>query len=570
MLNPIRRSLTPPTFGEEDKDYLARILHVTLLALLLAAGCAIAVTLITGLSGATQSIAISCVPAVIAVWLNRRGDVHLAGFLTMLDMLGLATILLYRSDGLQDIAILMYPVVILVAGLLLRKRSFIVLTGLAILSLAWIAYGQSIGVVYLFDEVHRPYIFADLAFAAIILCVAATAVYLLANNLRQSLQIARRNERALRASEEKFTRAFRSSPSVMLITDLADSRFIEVNDAFTRATGYTRDEVIGRSDLDMNLWLDIAEREAVRAALRTQGTVHEITMRFLRKSGETGLALVSGEIIDLNGARCGLYSVSDVTERRQAEAEREALIQELEAKNTELERFTYTVSHDLKSPLITIRGFLGYLQQDARTGNLERLNADIARITEAAGKMQHLLDELLELSRIGRMMNPPETVSFEAIAREAVELVQGRIAARGVRVDIAEGQPRVYGDRARRVAVVQNLVDNAAKFMGDQAKPRIEIGMCGASSGRERVFCVRDNGIGIEPKYHDKVFGLFDKLDPHSNGTGVGLALVKRIVEVHGGRIWIESEGAGRGAAFCFTLPERQAHPASKEGNHAR
>ena len=245
----------------------------------------------------------------------------------------------------------------------------------------------------------------------------------------------------------------------------------------------------------------------------------------------------------------------ELAERKQVEREREKLITELEARNAELERFTYTVSHDLKAPLITIRGFLGFVEKDALAGNLERLRNDINRIVEVTDKMQRLLTELLELSRIGRMMNPPEAVSFETIVREALELVRGRITQRGVQVEIAPNLPIVYGDRARLVEVVQNLVDNAAKFMGDQPNPRIEIGSSGTNADGKPTFFVRDNGIGIDPKYHEQIFGLFNKLDAQTEGTGVGLALVKRIVEVHGGRIWVESEGLGHGTTVCLTLP---------------
>jgi PAS domain S-box-containing protein len=246
--------------------------------------------------------------------------------------------------------------------------------------------------------------------------------------------------------------------------------------------------------------------------------------------------------------------VRDITERKQAEVEREKLIAELEAKNTELERFTYTVSHDLKAPLVTIRGFVGFMEKDAVSGNLDRLKADVARIASAADKMQQLLNDLLELSRVGRLMNPPERVSFAAIAREAVELVQGRIAARGVQVEVSPDLPDVHGDRVRLVEVVQNLVDNAVRFMGQQPNPRIEIGQRGNDADGKPIFFVRDNGVGIDPRYHDQVFGLFSKLDAQTEGTGIGLALVKRIVEVHGGRIWVESE-LGKGSTFYFTLP---------------
>ncbi len=240
-------------------------------------------------------------------------------------------------------------------------------------------------------------------------------------------------------------------------------------------------------------------------------------------------------------------------------ATRQDLISELEAKNSELERFTYTVSHDLKSPLFTIRGFLGYLEQDALAGNHERIKSDVKRITDATNKMQQLLNELLELSRIGRLMNEPASIPFGNLARDAVELVHGRIVERGITIRIDENLPVIFGDRQRLLEVVQNLVENAAKFMGNQSEPRIEIGQAGEESGRP-IFYVRDNGMGIPPEHHERIFGLFNKLDVKSDGTGIGLALVKRIVEVHGGRIWVQSAPspkgeAGGGAAFYFTLP---------------
>jgi DNA-binding LacI/PurR family transcriptional regulator/signal transduction histidine kinase len=259
------------------------------------------------------------------------------------------------------------------------------------------------------------------------------------------------------------------------------------------------------------------------------------------------------ELLTLYGITLG-----QLCTRKRAEAEREQLIADLEAKNAELERFTYTVSHDLKAPLITMRGFLGLLEKDVRAGEVARMQADMQRIVEATDKMQRLLSELLELSRIGRMMNPPEAVAFERIVREALSLVQGRLEQRQVRVEVAPELPVVYGDHVRLVEVVQNLVDNAAKFTGEQSAPQITIGQQGIDRDGKPLLFVRDNGRGIEPPYHDRVFGLFDKLDPHSEGTGVGLALVKRIIELHGGRIWVESGGIDQGSTFFFTLPRME------------
>jgi len=241
-------------------------------------------------------------------------------------------------------------------------------------------------------------------------------------------------------------------------------------------------------------------------------------------------------------------------------AVRKRLISELENKNAELERFTYTVSHDLKSPLFTIRGFLGYLEQDALSGNFERLKGDVQRITNATDKMQRLLNELLELSRVGRLKNESTYINFNELASEALELVHGRLTEHGITVQVQADLPQVYGDRPRLVEVLQNLLDNAAKFIGDQKQPCIEIGQEGTEESKP-VFYVRDNGMGIAPEHHDRVFGLFNKLDPQTDGTGVGLALVRRILDVHGCRVWIRS-AAGKGSTFFFTLPT-QPHPDS-------
>lgn len=243
----------------------------------------------------------------------------------------------------------------------------------------------------------------------------------------------------------------------------------------------------------------------------------------------------------------------ELNERKRVEAERVRIIKELEAKNGELERFTYTVSHDLKSPLITISGFVGLLEADAKSGNTRKFKSDLEKIGDAAEKMKRLLDELLELSRIGRLMNPPSDFPFAEIVREAISLVRGRLQAGNIEVGVQENLPVVSGDRRRLIEVLQNLIDNAAKFMGDQPEPKIEIGV--RNQENAQVFFVKDNGIGIESKYREKIFGLFDKLDPRSDGTGIGLALVRRIVEVHGGRIWVESEGPNKGSTFYFTLP---------------
>jgi PAS domain S-box-containing protein len=249
----------------------------------------------------------------------------------------------------------------------------------------------------------------------------------------------------------------------------------------------------------------------------------------------------------MDGAVIGrVWSFRDITERKR----QERLLSE---KNTELERFTYTVSHDLKSPLVTVKTFLGYLEQDMAGTDKERVKQDVTYMHNAADKMGLLLDELLNLARVGRKTNPAERITFKELTREVIRLVTGRIIANGVEVKVADVDMVLEGDRPRLMEVWQNLVENACKFKGDQPKPRIDIGV--EQRGAETVFFVRDNGVGIEPRFQAKVFGLFEKLDPKGEGTGMGLALVKRIVEMYNGRIWVESPGLGQGANFLFTLP---------------
>jgi PAS domain S-box-containing protein len=259
---------------------------------------------------------------------------------------------------------------------------------------------------------------------------------------------------------------------------------------------------------------------------------------------------------DITALQTMADQVANAIETARLFDDRSRLIKELETKNAELEKFSYTVSHDLKSPLVTIRGFVGYLREDARKGDMIRFDTDLARVINATDKMQNLLNDLLELSRVGRIINPLENVKFSEIVQETLNLVLNPLMRDAIRVDVQDNLPIVCCDRARIVEVLQNLVTNAVKFMGEQPAPYIQIGFAGLDTQtRYPVLFVKDNGVGIEAQYHERVFGLFNRLSSDNEGTGIGLAIVKRIVEVHGGRIWLESEGKNKGSTFYFTLP---------------
>ena len=306
--------------------------------------------------------------------------------------------------------------------------------------------------------------------------------------------------------------------------------------------------------------LDVGE-DAVRFANPLLPlTRSEIALPLIAHGNVIGAMTIQSEMpaafsrVDITALQAMTDLVANALDNARLFTERVVLNKELESQNEELERFTYTVSHDLRSPLVTIRGFLGYLKQDATSGDLTRFNNDLSRIGRAVDKMQVLLNELLELSRIGRITNPPEDVPFVKIIQETADLLAGPLETGNIRLDILGNFPTVYVDRLRISEVMQNLISNSIKFMGDQARPTIEIGTKGSDTDGKPIFFIRDNGIGIEPKYHERIFGLFNRLDPSIEGTGIGLTLIKRIIEIHGGRIWVESE-LGRGAEFLFTLP---------------
>ena len=215
---------------------------------------------------------------------------------------------------------------------------------------------------------------------------------------------------------------------------------------------------------------------------------------------------------------------------------------------------------------MTVKNFLGLLVQDTEAGDKDAVDDDIRRIGEAADRMHELLRDVLELSRIGRVVNPPTVFDFGELAQETVELLAGPLMDRGVEVSIAPDLPMVTADRIRMREVLQNLMENSIKFMGDQEHPKIEVGHFaqdvteGPLQGAvEQVFFVRDNGIGIKPDHQKVIFGLFEQLDPKHEGTGVGLTLVRRIIHVHGGRLWIESDLDGRGTTLYFTLAAPEA-----------
>ena len=296
-------------------------------------------------------------------------------------------------------------------------------------------------------------------------------------------------EEKLRESEERFRSLSEAAFEAIFVHD--GGRIVDVNQALCELGGYSWHELVGRDGFEL---IAPEYRELVyRNLLSEYDRPYEIEGR--RRDGTRIPVEVQGRSFPYRGQVHRVVAIRDISERKKSERVRESLIRELEAKNAELERFGYTVTHDLKAPLVTIRGFADYVEKDAREGRTDRLAADAARIAEAVAKLQQQLDALFELSRAGRPVGPPVAVPVADLVQEALRLVRGRPSAAGARVEVAGPLPVVFGDRARLVQVFQNLLDNAVKFAASAAEPLVVVEARPAVDGKA-VLVVRDNGIG--------------------------------------------------------------------------
>jgi PAS domain S-box-containing protein len=365
-----------------------------------------------------------------------------------------------------------------------------------------------------------------------------------------------RTLRALEMSEARLRGLADATFEGIAITQ--GGKILDANDQLAAMYGKKPEDLIGQ---------DVSELVAPESLDLVQSKMRERNDRAyehvaIRADGSRFPVEVRGRHATIQGLPVRVTAIRDVSQRKKAEVEREHLIAELSARNAEMEQFTYTVSHDLKSPLVTINGFLGALESDIQVGDGERIKSDMERIASAASKMMRLLDDLLELSRVGRIAIASERVDLRDVIAEALELVSGPLAARGARVVVQGSLPVVAGSRLRLLQVFQNLLENALKYMGNQPNPLVEIGERPDATGL--VCFVRDNGMGVKPAHAERIFGLFEKLDPRSEGTGLGLALVRRILEYHGGKVSVESDGM-HGSTFVLWFPREPKPSVERE-----
>ena len=305
----------------------------------------------------------------------------------------------------------------------------------------------------------------------------------------------------------------------------------------------------------MNALIMLTESGLNIPFLVISGTIDEETAVTLLKAGADDF-LVKGRFARLVPAiERGIKAAESRRLRQEVETGRANLTSNLEVVNAELQHVLYTAFHDLRSPLVIIKGFLEMLKQDLQTERRDRIQIDIEHIEGATDKMEKVLSSSLKFAKIGTVHHLREDINLCGLAQEAVRWLEASLRSKNITITISPDLPIIYGDRIHLGELLKSLIENAVLYMGSQPKPHIEIGV--GKQDNQPVIFVSDNGQGIDPRYHNRIFNLFEKLDPMTEGAGIGLALAKRIVEMHGGKIWVESAGEGQGSKFCFTVPNR-------------
>jgi light-regulated signal transduction histidine kinase (bacteriophytochrome) len=315
---------------------------------------------------------------------------------------------------------------------------------------------------------------------------------------------------------------------------------------------------LNAGQVNWNSYTPEAYREAderAMAELLEKGASTPYEKQYVRADGSRIWVLVSDAIMDREQNEIAAF-VIEINERKQAEAELQRVMEELQRSNAELEQFAYVASHDLQEPLRTVAGMVQLLQQRYKDQLDERGEEYIQYAVQGTVRMQALIDDLLLFSRVNRRSNRVERIAICDVLEMALNNLAVSVHESGAVITQDPEMPELFGDGIQLAQVFQNLISNAIKFRGDES-PRIHI-------GAERIdewikFSVSDNGIGIEEKYFERIFSPFQRLHTRREyqGNGIGLAICKKIVERYAGRIWVEST-PGEGSTFFFTVPIEQ------------
>lgn len=350
-----------------------------------------------------------------------------------------------------------------------------------------------------------------------------------------------------------FLKTFIETIPIPVFYKDAENRFKLCNLAFENLLGIDKEKVIGHYSQDFQHYKD-TEKHLCYDQKLIEGeldAVHYEALIIDAHGFEKNILVSKASVSDLDKHITGIIgAVQDVTEIKRQEKLIKHQMQELKIKNNEMESFIYTVSHDLKSPLITIKGFMNFIERDYANNDPEQFAGDCKKVMGAAEKMQYLLEDLLQLSRIGRVVREPEEFRMDEVLNELENSLAGIINNSNATLDYPNAMPAIYADKNRIREVWQNLIENSIKYRKEKVSPYIKISY--EKKENNIIYSYKDNGIGIDPKYHEKIFDLFEKLNQNTPGTGIGLARVKKIVELYQGKIWVEQSTLNQGTVFKF------------------
>jgi len=354
-----------------------------------------------------------------------------------------------------------------------------------------------------------------------------------------------------RQNEQRHRSILQTAMDGIWLTD-KKGRFIEVNETYCRMSGYSMQELLTMSITDVEQ-LEAADDTAARIEKIMALGADRFESQHRRKDGTVFDVEVSIQYRPADGGQFVAF-LQDITERKQAVGQLKQQKTQLEQRNRALKQFNYAVSHELKTPLVSIESSLGLIQSTLLPTADPELTRIFGYARHATRQMNNLLESLLLMFRIDTAGSDTQTTDFRGLVQNSIDQLTRENKLKDIRWTIATEGRELRGDRHKLVQIWLQLIDNAAKYMGDQKHPAINVGV--EQTEQKVQFYVRDNGMGIEQINQGKIFGLFDQLDKTAAGTGLGLTLVQRIVDYYGGTIRVESAGTGQGSCFYFTLPD--------------
>lgn len=549
--------LRPREFEDEETSRLSLLTYIVALVHGVNALARAVIALITHPELPVASIAgplLFVLFYLVVLVLLQLGYLRLAGMIILFIQGGLILLVSLKFGGIQSGSFFIFPVFIISGSMLFGSRGAL-FTGF---------YTFCTGFLLISLEKHGLLPPAPISPTSAILFWYNLMPTIITISLYMALQHYSLFSAFLRARKGEYfiKHLAEMMPGILYIFNLPLQKNTYLNRSLFSLLGYRAENSRQNTDEDIQPLIhadDLAQRQAQHLSLAnyTDNQILESEFRVKQQLGEYRWLHCWEQIFSRDAACQPLEIIGvaqDVTEQR-------ATSELLRQKKEELERFIFTISHDLKTPLITINAFTDSLEQDIARQNPERIARDLKRVRSSTVRMQMLLHELLDFMRIGYQPNSATTFSLQELIEETRELIAGRLANRQLNMEVTKQPIMLHGDRPRLVQAMQNLLDNAVKFSSEYQPLHIKIDVRERNNQLELL--IQDNGIGIAPEHQNKIFRLFEKIDPHTEGTGIGLVMVKRIIEEQGGKIWFESAGQEQGTTFFLTLPGMYRAPST-------